>query len=38
MGCKLGYKCLPQDLLQFVHRQWLDDKVTAFLTTIGLQD
>ena len=38
MGCKLGYHSLPSDLLQFHHRQWLDDKVDAFLKTIGLQE
>lgn len=38
MGCKFGFKALPQDLLQFPHRQWLDAQVNTFLRTIGLQD
>lgn len=38
MGCKFGFKALPDDLLQFPHRQWLDDQVEKFLKTIGLQE
>jgi len=38
MGCKFGFKALPQDLLQFPYRQWLDAQVNTFLRTIGLQD
>jgi ADP-ribosylglycohydrolase len=37
LGCKVGYSGLPQDLLQFVHRQWLDNKVDKFLEAIGLK-
>eukprot|EP00731_Ephydatia_muelleri_P020413 Em0013g140a len=36
MGCKLGFKALPQDLLQFKNRQWLDERVDSFLRLIGL--
>lgn len=36
MGCKLGFKALPEDLLQFEHREWLDKKVDTFLRTTGL--
>lgn len=36
MGCKLGFKSLPEDLLQFKHREWLDKKVDAFLKMTGL--
>ena len=36
MGCKFGFKGLPQDLLQFKHRQWLDDKVQSFLKMMDL--
>ena len=38
MGCKFGFKKLPEDLLQFPHRKWLDRKVHQFLVTIGLTD
>ena len=36
MGCKLGFKSLPEDLLQFKHREWLDKKVDDFLKITGL--
>ena len=36
MGCKFGFKALPQDLLQFKHRQWLDDRVDSLLRLMGL--
>ncbi len=36
MGCKFGFKALPQDLLAFTHRDWLDTQVDKFLATIGL--
>ena len=36
LGCKLGFKALPEDLLQFKHREWLDGKVAAFLKLTGL--
>ena len=36
MGCKFGFKAHPQDLLQFKHRQWLDDRVDSLLRLIGL--
>ena len=36
MGCKFGYKNLPEDLLNFPHRKWLDRKVHQFLKAIGL--
>ena len=36
MGCKFGFKNLPEDLLNFPHRKWLDRKVQQFLKTIGL--
>jgi hypothetical protein len=36
MGCKLGFKALPEDLLKFPNREWLDKKVEAFLKTVGL--
>ena len=35
-GCVVGFKALPEDLLQFPHRTWLDQQVDNFLTTIGL--
>ena len=38
MGCKFGFKNLPEDLLNFPHRKWLDRKVQQFLKTIGLID
>jgi len=38
MGCKFGFKKLPEDLLEFPHRKWLDRKVQQFLVTIGLDD
>ena len=38
MGCKFGFKKLPEDLLNFPHRKWLDHKVQQFLVTIGLID
>lgn len=37
LGCKVGFSALPDDLLQFKHRQWLDDQVDQFLTVIGLK-
>ena len=36
MGCRFGFKALPEDLLNFPHREWLDKKVELFLKTIGL--
>ena len=36
MGCKFGFKKLPEDLLNFPHRKWLDHKIQQFLVTIGL--
>lgn len=36
LGCKLGFKALPEDLLKFHHRDWLDKKVDSFLKTVGL--
>ena len=36
MGCKLGFQALPQDLLEFPYRKWLDTQVERFLRTIGL--
>ena len=36
MGCKLGFRALPQDLLEFPYREWLDTQVEGFLRTIGL--
>ena len=27
MGCKFGFQALPQDLLNFPYRGWLDDQV-----------
>ena len=38
MGCKFGYKNLPEDLLNFPHRKWLDRKVHQFLKAIGLAE
>ena len=38
MGCKFGFKKLPEDLLNFPHRKWLDRKIQQFLVTIGLAD
>ena len=38
MGCKFGFKNLPEDLLNFPHRKWLDRKIQQFLRTIGLID
>ncbi|CAI8047878.1 Uncharacterized protein MJ1187 [Geodia barretti] len=38
MGCKFGYSGLPEGLLAFQHRAWLDTQVDNFLTTIGLKD
>jgi len=38
MGCKFGFKKLPEYLLEFPHRKWLDRKVHQFLVTIGLDD
>ena len=38
MGCKFGFKKLPEDLLNFPHRKWLDRKIQQFLVTIGLGD
>lgn len=38
MGCKFGFKKLPEDLLNFPHRKWLDKKIEKFLVTIGLVD
>ena len=35
-GCVVGFKALPEDLLQFPHRDWLDQQVDTFLTTVGL--
>ena len=37
-GCVVGFKSLPEDLLQFPHRAWLDQQVDSFLNTIGLKD
>ena len=37
-GCVVGFKALPEDLLQFPHRIWLDQQVDKFLSTIGLKD
>ena len=37
VGCALGFKALPEDLLLFPHRSWLDEQVDKFLTTIGLK-
>lgn len=37
LGCKVGFSKLPEDLLQFVHRQWLDEKVEQFMELIGLK-
>ncbi|XP_011410575.2 PREDICTED: uncharacterized protein LOC105316948 [Amphimedon queenslandica] len=37
LGCKVGFSKLPQDLLEFVHRQWLDEKVDKFMELIGLK-
>lgn len=36
MGCRFGFNCLPEELLNFRHRQWLDDQVEMLLKTIGL--
>ena len=38
VGCKLGFSSLPQDLLQFPHREWLDQRVDSFLEVTGLKD
>ena len=38
LGCKIGFSALPEDLMRFPHRQWLDEKVDMFLKTIGLKD
>lgn len=38
MGCKFGFKKLPEDLLNFPHKKWLDKKIEKFLVTIGLVD
>lgn len=38
MGCKFGFGGLPQDLLHFPHREWLDQQVAQFLKTIGLEN
>ena len=36
LGCKLGFTALPQDLLKFTNRLWLDNQVEKLLKTIGL--
>ena len=36
LGCKLGYRALPPELMQFPHRAWLDGHVESFLKTVGL--
>ena len=38
VGCVVGFKSLPEDLLQFPHRDWLDKQVDNFLETIGLKE
>lgn len=37
MGCRIGFSGLPEDLLRFPNRKWLDTQVEEFLRTIGLQ-
>lgn len=37
LGCKVGFSGLPDDLLQFKHRQWLDNQVDQFLAVLGLK-
>ena len=37
LGCRLGFSQLPEDLLKFPHRKWLDDNVEKLLETIGLK-
>ena len=36
LGCKLGFSALPEDLLKFPNREWLDKQVSLFLKSIGL--
>jgi ADP-ribosylglycohydrolase len=38
VGCRIGFKALPEDLLCFPHREWLDKKVNTYLQTIGLRE
>ncbi|XP_065827930.1 ADP-ribosylarginine hydrolase Tri1-like [Oscarella lobularis] len=39
LGCKLGYKSLPAErLAKMPHVEWLEEKVTQFLTLIGLTE
>lgn len=36
LGCVVGFSALPEDLLAFPHREWLDAQVEKFLQVIGL--
>ena len=36
LGCAVGFSALPEDLLAFPHREWLDSQVERFLQVIGL--
>ena len=36
LGCVTGFRALPEDLLAFPHREWLDSQVERFLQVIGL--
>ena len=36
LGCVTGFSALPEDLLAFPHREWLDSQGERFLQGIGL--
>ena len=38
LGCAVGFSALPEDLLAFPDREWLDAQVERFLQVIGLGD